>query len=156
LPFAAYDGGVDDDIGRGVGQHSGRLLDFMVVNDIPTVSDQLIEEFLYRGFIERPGEPFVLVISFHNRYLIIKYSEKQGQLQYFQYLYENNRTLKHIIMGAKKNKDKRVLKYKENFNKNLAKEYKDHSISQRKIDRVEAKQAKYKSQYDTIDAGPDY
>ena len=59
-------------------------------------------------------------------------------------------------MGAKKDKDLKILTYKEDKNKELAKNMKKYNISQMKIDVIEAKEAKYKAWKDEVIAKPDY
>jgi hypothetical protein len=59
-------------------------------------------------------------------------------------------------MGAKKDKDKDILKYKRDEQKRLAKAWKKYNISQQKIDKVEAKQAKYEDWLAEVTAKPDY
>jgi hypothetical protein len=59
-------------------------------------------------------------------------------------------------MGAKKEKDIKILTYKEDKNKELAKNMKKYGISPMKIDVIEAKEAKYKAWKQEINAKPDY
>jgi len=59
-------------------------------------------------------------------------------------------------MGAKKDKDLKILTYKEDKNKELAKNMKKYNISQQKIDVIEAKEARYKAWKDEVIAKPDY
>lgn len=59
-------------------------------------------------------------------------------------------------MGAKKNRDKDILKFKRDEQKRLAKAWKKYNISQRKIDKVEAKEEKYKDWLAEVEGKPDY
>jgi len=59
-------------------------------------------------------------------------------------------------MGAKKDKDIKILTYKEDKFKELAKNFKKYGISQLKIDAIEAKEAKYKAWKQEVIAKPDY
>ena len=59
-------------------------------------------------------------------------------------------------MGAKKDKDVKILTYKEDKFKELAKNFKKYNISQMKIDVIEAKEAHYKAWKDEVIAMPDY
>ena len=59
-------------------------------------------------------------------------------------------------MGAKKDKDVKILTYKEDKFKELAKNFKKYNISQMKIDVIEAKEARYKAWKDEVIAMPDY
>ena len=59
-------------------------------------------------------------------------------------------------MGAQKDKDLKILTYKEDKNKELAKNMKKYNISQQKIDVIEAKEARYKAWKDEVIAKPDY
>ena len=59
-------------------------------------------------------------------------------------------------MGAKKDKDVKILTYKEDKFKELAKNFKKFNISQEKIDVIEAKEAHYKAWKDEVIAKPDY
>jgi hypothetical protein len=59
-------------------------------------------------------------------------------------------------MGEKKDKDLKILDHKEKKYKELAKNFKKHNISDRKIEVVEAKEAKYKNWHSEIMGKPDY
>ena len=59
-------------------------------------------------------------------------------------------------MGAKKDKDVKILTYKEDKFKELAKNFKKFNISQEKIDVIEAKEARYRAWKDEVIAKPDY
>jgi len=59
-------------------------------------------------------------------------------------------------MGAKKDKDVKILTYKEDKFKELAKNFKKYNISQEKIDVIEAKEARYRAWKDEVIAKPDY
>lgn len=59
-------------------------------------------------------------------------------------------------MGAKKDKDLKILNYKENKFKELAKNFKKYNIDDIKLAAVEAKEAKYKAWKDEVTAMPDY
>lgn len=59
-------------------------------------------------------------------------------------------------MGAKKDKDLKILTYKEDKFKELAKNFKKYDISQEKIDVIEAKELKYKNWKAEVVAKPDY
>jgi len=59
-------------------------------------------------------------------------------------------------MGAKKDKHIKILDHKEKKYKELAKNFKKFDISQLKIDKVEAKELKYKNWKQAVNAKPDY
>jgi len=59
-------------------------------------------------------------------------------------------------MGAKKDKDIKILTYKEDKNKELAKNMKKYNISQQKIDVIEGKEVRYKAWKNEVIAMPDY
>jgi len=59
-------------------------------------------------------------------------------------------------MGAKKDKHIKILDHKEKKYKELAKNFKKFDISQLKIDKVEAKELKYKNWKAEVVAKPDY
>jgi len=59
-------------------------------------------------------------------------------------------------MGAQKDKHLKILTYKEDKFKELAKNMKKYNISQMKIDVIEAKEQKYKSWKQEVIAKPDY
>ena len=59
-------------------------------------------------------------------------------------------------MGAKKDKDIKILTYKEDKFKELAKNMKKYDISQMKMDTIEAKETKYKNWKAEVVAKPDY
>lgn len=59
-------------------------------------------------------------------------------------------------MGAKKDKDIKILTHKEDKFKELAKNFKKHNISQEKLDVIEAKEARYKAWKNEVQAKPDY
>lgn len=59
-------------------------------------------------------------------------------------------------MGAKKDRDKEILKYKRNKSKELAKAYKKFKIAQRKIEKIEEKEERYNNWLAEIEAEPDY
>ena len=59
-------------------------------------------------------------------------------------------------MGAKKDKDLKILDHKEKKYKELAKNFKKNDISQKKIDVVEAKEARYKNWKLNVQAKSDY
>jgi len=59
-------------------------------------------------------------------------------------------------MGAKKDKDIKILTYKEDKNKELAKNMKKYNISQMKIDVIEGEEARYKAWKQDVIAKPDY
>jgi len=59
-------------------------------------------------------------------------------------------------MGAKKDKHIKILDQKEKKYKELAKNFKKFDISQLKIDKVEAKELKYKNWKQAVNAKPDY
>ena len=59
-------------------------------------------------------------------------------------------------MGAKKDKDVKILTYKEDKYKELAKAYKKYNIDDLKTSIIEAKEAKYKVWKDEVIAKPDY
>lgn len=60
------------------------------------------------------------------------------------------------IMGAKKDKHIKILNYKENKFKELAKNFRKYNIDDLKLETVEAKEAKYKAWKTEIQAKPDY
>jgi len=59
-------------------------------------------------------------------------------------------------MGAKKDKDVKILTYKEDKYKELAKNFKKYNIDEMKTAIIEAKEAKYKAWKDEVIAKPDY
>lgn len=59
-------------------------------------------------------------------------------------------------MRVKKDKHLSILEYKEEKYKELAKQLKKYDISQLKIDRIEAKELKYKDWKQGVTALPDY
>ena len=59
-------------------------------------------------------------------------------------------------MGAKKDKHLKILTYKEEKFKELAKNFKKYNIPQIKLDVIEAKEAKYKVWKQEVTAKPDY
>lgn len=59
-------------------------------------------------------------------------------------------------MGAKKDRDKEILKFRRDKNKELAKAYKKYNISQKKIDKIEEKEEKFKNWLTEVEAQPDY
>jgi len=59
-------------------------------------------------------------------------------------------------MGAKKVRDVEVLDFKEKRMKDKVAAFKKHKISQKKIDKLEALELKYKNQKKVIEDGPDY
>ena len=59
-------------------------------------------------------------------------------------------------MGAKKDKDLKILTHKEDKFKELAKNFKKYNLSQLKIDDVEAEEARYKAWKQEVIAKPDY
>ena len=63
---------------------------------------------------------------------------------------------KITIMGAKKDKHIKILTYKEDKFKELAKNFKKYNIDEMKLAAVEAKEAKYKAWKAEIVAKPDY
>jgi hypothetical protein len=59
-------------------------------------------------------------------------------------------------MGAKKVRDVEVLDFREKRMKNKVTAFKQHKISQKKIDKLEALELKYKNQKKVVQDGPDY
>jgi len=59
-------------------------------------------------------------------------------------------------MGAKKNKDLEILDYEEKKAKKLATAFRKYNISQLKITKMDAKEAKYKKGKKDVQDGPDY
>jgi len=59
-------------------------------------------------------------------------------------------------MGAKKDKDKKILKRKEDEAIRLIGEYQDHNVSARKISKMQAKKDKYTAWRAEVDSKPDY
>jgi hypothetical protein len=144
-----------NDIGWSVGQHPGRLLDFIIIYDFPTIGGQFIEKFLHCCFVERSCEPLVFNISFHNDILINKCNEKWCGLQGFQYLYENNPILKHCIM-SKRDDHIKVLNSKVKIKKDKVKVWRDVGIDEQKIDKMEEEQLRLEEWLEDIEAMGDY
>jgi len=59
-------------------------------------------------------------------------------------------------MGAKKDKDIKILTHKEDKYKELAKNFKKYNIDEMKTAIVEAEEARYKAWKDEVIAKPDY
>jgi DNA-directed RNA polymerase specialized sigma subunit len=59
-------------------------------------------------------------------------------------------------MGAKKNRDKEILKHRKDEAKRLADVYEELGISQKKIDKIRAEETKYANWEQEVDSKPDY
>jgi hypothetical protein len=59
-------------------------------------------------------------------------------------------------MGAKKNRDLEIIDHNAKEKKELAKQMKKYKISDRKIAKIEAKQAKYEAWLIDVEQKPDY
>lgn len=59
-------------------------------------------------------------------------------------------------MGAKKDKDKEVLRRKRDKYRELANAYETLGISQKKIDNLKVKENKYAAWVITVETSPDY
>ena len=59
-------------------------------------------------------------------------------------------------MGAKKDRDKEILRYRRDKYKELAKAWKKYNISQDKIDKAEENEQRYNDWLADVEAMPDY